>query len=111
MQGTLLLTILSIASSYTREAEVPVEDGDGVPDTIQWWFGNGDCWRIRTYASDHDVHAYSIENSSSVTLDFAMSNNRKHYGDVFRSEYTVRFADCTKVSERESAFGQLGLEP
>ena len=42
------------------ETGFPVEHGAGEPDTIQWWFSSDRCWRIRTYAADHDVRAYSI---------------------------------------------------
>jgi hypothetical protein len=48
MRGTLLLALLSVKSSYLREIETVLENADDVPDTLQWWFGDGGCWRMRT---------------------------------------------------------------
>jgi hypothetical protein len=60
MKGTLLLTILNIQSSCARDLEETVVDASCVPDTLQWWIGSEEAWRIRTYALDHDIHTYSI---------------------------------------------------
>jgi len=53
MRGILLLAVLSVKSSYSREEETPLESAEDTPDTLQWWFGEGGCWRIRTYTLDH----------------------------------------------------------
>ena len=50
MRGTLLLALLSVKSSYSREIETALENADDVPDTLQWRFGDGGCWRVRTLA-------------------------------------------------------------
>ena len=43
----------SLRSGYSREVETALEETDDVLDTLQWWFSDGDCWRIQTYVVDH----------------------------------------------------------
>ena len=75
MRGTLVLAILTIKGSYSRAIDFPLEGETDVPDTVQWWFGDGGCWRIRTYALDHDIHAYRIGDSPQTTLNLDTENN------------------------------------
>ncbi len=35
MRGILLLAVLSVKSSYSREEETPLESADDIPDTLQ----------------------------------------------------------------------------
>jgi hypothetical protein len=111
MRGTLLLALLSVKSSYLREIETALENADDVPDTLQWWFGDGGCWRIRTYALDHDIHAYQIANSPQTTLELAKKNNRDNYGDIIRSQHLIHFLNCANPPELEAEFGRIGLVP
>ena len=110
MQGTLVLTILTVQSSYLREVEQPLRKGVGVPDTIQWWIAPTGSWRIKTFALDHDVHTHSV----GITVDLravALANTQKHYGDVIRSQHVIELADWLNTSERSAAFRAEGLEP
>lgn len=111
MRGLLLLAVLSIKSSYSREVETPLEGTDDVPDTLQWWFGDGGCWRIRTYAMDHDIHAYRIGNSLQTTLELAKKNNHDNYGDVIQTQHVIHFVDCANQMELQAEFGRIGLVP
>ena len=111
MRGTLLLALLNVKSSYLREIETALENADEVPDTLQWWFGDGGCWRIRTYALDHDIHAYQIANSLQTTLELAKKNNRDNYGDIIQSQHLIHFVDCANPAEVEAEFGRIGLVP
>jgi hypothetical protein len=111
MRGLLLLAVLSIKSSYSREVETPLEGTDDVPDTLQWWFGDGGCWRIRTYAMDHDVHAHRIGNSLQTALELAKKNNHDNYGDVIKAQHVIHFVDCSNLVELEAEFGRIGLVP
>jgi hypothetical protein len=111
MRGILLLAVLSVKSSYPRELEIALEGADDIPDTLQWWFGEGGCWRIRTYALDHDVHAYQIGNSTQTTLELAKKNNQDNYGDVIARQHLIHFADCANQGELEAEFGRIGLVP
>src|SRR5262245_21305082 len=56
-KGTLIIGILTIESSYAQNTERPSR---GVPDTLQFWIAPDRAWRIRTYATDHDIHPYSL---------------------------------------------------
>ena len=109
MRGILVLAILGIKSSYSRELETILEGAEDIPDTLQWWFGSGGCWRIRTYAMDHDIHAYLIGNSPQTTLELAEKNNLQHYGDVIRIQHVIHFVDCSNSAEAEAEFGRIGL--
>lgn len=111
MRGALLLALLSVKSSYSREIETALENADDVPDTLQWWFGEGGCWRIRTYALDHDIHAYQIANSLQTTLELAKKNNHDNYGDIIRAQHLIHFVDCANSAELEAEFGRIGLVP
>jgi|SRR5215469_2428983 len=111
MRGVLLLAVLSIKSSYSRNIESSLQDEQDVPDTLQWWFGNGGCWRIRTYALDHDIHTYRIGNSPKTTLELAAKNNHKHYGNVIRTQHQLHFVDCSDRPEVETEFARIGLAP
>ena len=109
MRGILLLAVLSVKSSYSREEETRLESPDDTPDTLQWWFGESGCWRIRTYALDHDVHAYQIGNSPQTTLELAKKNNQDNYGDVIATQHVIHFVDCSDRGELEAEFGRIGL--
>ncbi len=111
MRGILVLTILTIKSSYSENVELPLADQDDVPDTVQWWFGDGGCWRLHTYAIDHDIHTYKIGNSPQTTLELAQNNNRKNFGDVIKAHYVIHFVNCADPSELAAEFGRIGLCP
>lgn len=113
MRGVLYVAVLTIASSYRRSIEVPVEYPDEVPDTVQWWLGGPVQWRMRTYALDHDIHVHHIgseESPADISADFASENTRKHYGDVLRSEHEVHIPDTTP-STLSRAFRREDLTP
>jgi hypothetical protein len=111
MRGILVLAVLTVQSSYSQEIEIALEGSEGIPDTLQWGFGSSGCWRIRTYAIDHDIHAYKIGNSPQTTLEMANKNNLKNYGDVIKVQHIIDFVDCTNRSELEAEFGRIGLGP
>jgi hypothetical protein len=111
MRGLLFLAVLSVKTSYFRNMELSVEDANDVPDTLQWWFGASGCWRIRTYALDHDIHPYHIGNSTRTTLELAKQNNQKNYGDVIAAQHEIHFVDCANRGELEAEFRLIGLVP
>ena len=51
MRGILLLAVLSVKSSYSREEETALESAEDIPDTLQWWFG--DLMRLTRHACLH----------------------------------------------------------
>ena len=111
MRGTLLLAILSVKSSYSREVEEQLESDEDVPDTLQWWISANGSWRIKTYALDHDIHTHSIGGDRPDLLEVAKANNAKHYGDVIREQYVLELEDCTNQSEVQRSFAAIDLEP
>ena len=95
-------------SSYSQNVELSVADADDVPDTVQWWLGGRGCWRLRTYAIDHDIHTHKI---GSHTLELAQANNQKNYGDIIKAQYVIHFVNCADPSELGAEFGRLGWCP
>jgi hypothetical protein len=89
-ERTLVLAVLSVQSSYRENTEKPA---GRVPDTVQWWISAEATWRIKTFAMDHDIHIHQIP--STFGPDQAISNTRKHYGDVIHSLHVLRFPDYT----------------
>jgi len=111
MRGILVLAVLAIKSSYSQNVELAVGGADDVPDTVQWWLGGGGCWRVRTYAIDHDIHTYKIGNSSQATLELAQANNQKNFGNVIKAQHVIHFVNCADPSELVAEFGRIGLAP
>lgn len=109
MRGLLILAVLTIKSSYSRGIETPLESEVDVPDTLQWWFSNGECWRIRTYAQDHDIHIHRIGKSPQTTPELAQQNNFKHYGDVIKVQHVLDLSACRRDAEIRAEFERLGL--
>jgi len=115
MQGTLLVAILTVRSSYLNSLELPLAGADEVPDTLQWWIAGLGTWRIKTFAIDHDIHTHRVdtrrvEGNEQELLALARENNRKHYGDVIKAEYSLNFADCCNRAEVNAEFQRAGLE-
>jgi hypothetical protein len=111
MQGTLILAVLDVKSSFIEEVEKPLENADDVPDTLQWWLAPGNAWRIKTFALDHDIHVYSVGAGTDGLIELAQSNNRKHYGDVITCEHVLRFLDCMNANDVQQVFKRVGLPP
>ena len=84
MKMTLIICFLTVKSSYLENTEVPT---DGIGDTIQWVITDQSVWRVKTFSLDEDVHPYKLSAqkfSEAEWIDFAQSNNAKHYGDVVK---------------------------
>jgi hypothetical protein len=45
--GTLVLAILAVRSSYALQIELPLKSEADVPDTLQCWIVPTGTWRIR----------------------------------------------------------------
>ena len=110
MQGTLVITILTIQSSYVQNRELTLEDGAGPRDTIQWWIAPIGSWRIRTFAIDHDIHTHSIENTVDLK-ELALTIAQKNYGDVIQSHHVIELTNCLNSVTTDKAFRDAGLEP
>lgn len=104
MQGTLVLAILSIKSSYLRNVQAPADD---LPDTVQFWLTENSMWRVRTFAMDHDIHVYSM-GDKPATVDFMLHNNQEHFGEVLAAQHVLRFQDCTNPPEVRRVCAVIG---
>jgi hypothetical protein len=111
MRGVLLLCVLTVKSSYSRNIEIALSRAGDIPDTLQWWFGESGCWRIRTYAIDHDIHVYGVGDSPNTTVEFAKENNLKHYRNVISNQFVFDFENCLSLTERVKRFGAVALAP
>ena len=111
MQGTLILAVLNVKSSYSREVEEPLEGNNDIPDTLQWWIGTESAWRIKTFALDHDIHIYSVGSGSEELIQLALDNNSEHYDDVIACQHVLEFNDCGDVKEVQRLFKKTGLSP
>lgn len=111
MIGVLYVAVLTVRSSYLRnfEQEAGVDD---VPDTVQWWLCTGRCWRIRTFAVDHDIHLWTLDptGEKGLELSLAKSTTAKNYGDVIASQYEVHVVGATPELLKRS-FGAARLAP
>jgi len=101
---TLLIFKLSIKSSYGQNVELPADAKDF--DTVQWWLGVNEAWRIKTHAVDDDIHPHLI--AERVEAAFARENTREHYGDVLKEEYTVVLDNPADMAEVESKMRAIG---
>lgn len=110
MKGTLVLTILAVKGSFREDLELPVVSAVDVPDTVQWWVSSAGCWRIKTFAIDHDIHVYSLGKPENLE-ETALANTIKTYGDVIRSNHTISLNNAYDEGEVRSAFLAEGLEP
>jgi hypothetical protein len=98
MNSTLVIFFLSVQSSYTGNTEAhATEDAF---DTVQFYSGESGCWRIKTYATDQDVHAWSLGKEVVDLVALARSNTEKHYGDVLTEGYIVKSEDGTEGLRR-----------
>ena len=112
MRGVLVLAVLTTRSSYSQNVQLAAVGADDVPDTVQWWIGDGGCWRLRTYAIDHDIHTYKIGNlSQQSVLELAQTNNQKNFGDIIKAHHVIHFVNCADPSELAAEFGRIGLRP
>jgi hypothetical protein len=86
MKTVHAIFFLAVKSSYSRNLEVEASDNEF--DTVQFHSCGGDCWRIKTYAMDQDVHAWNIGKVDDL-MALARTNTEKHYGDVLTEGYIL----------------------
>lgn len=87
MKTVLIIFFLSVQSSYSGNTETPATDA--VFDTVQFYAAKGENWRIKTYATDQDVHMWSLGAKVENIIELARSNTEKHYGDVLSEGYII----------------------
>jgi len=108
MDGTLFIAVLSVRSSYARNVEELAGKADA-PDTVQWWLGSQGVWRIKTFALDHDIHTYSVD--QTMTLEQARDNTQRHYSDVIQKFAQVTIPNADDEGAVRRALETAGLAP
>ena len=111
MQGTLVLAILNVKSSYIAETEEALDGSDDVPDTVQWWVASDRTFRIKTFAVDHDIHIHGLTKGGQSIVEMALANNSKNYGDVIARQHVIDLEDCNDAGAVATAFAAVGLPP
>ena len=108
-KGTLIIGVLTIESSYAQNTERPSRR---VPDTLQFWISPARAWRIRTYATDHDIHPHSLGDLGKLNdrpTEFAREHIQKHYGDVLASTVVLEFPDTSDANAVRRVLAQHKL--
>ncbi|TJZ73525.1 hypothetical protein [Chitiniphilus eburneus] len=104
MAVRLLVFKLAVSSSYAENIEYEAEGDDF--DTVQWWLGADEAWRVRTYAVDHDIHVHHVAQPLAETL--ARQNTEKHYGDVLGETLAFDLAGVDDAAGIARIATQLG---
>ncbi len=100
----LVVALLSTESSYKSEIERPATS---LEDTIQFAIA-AEPWRIRTYAIDHDIHIYAI--GARLEVRSAEAHIDKHYGDILKKRYTLKFKNPKDSKEVARVLMDAGLK-
>jgi hypothetical protein len=105
------LTAGRVSSAQRRSSDAAgiTQPAGKVPDTVQWWITPDRTWRIKTFASDHDIHIHSLDKVPANVVDFAVENTKEHYGDVLRKIHVVKFSDAGDPKSVEAALAAAGL--
>lgn len=98
MKTTLVLFFLSIQSSYINDEET--EATDDAFDTIQFVKTDKGAWRIKTFATDEDVHLWSLESEEDF-VDLAVDSTNNHYGDVIDEAFVIESEDGIEGLRKE----------
>ncbi|WP_369978635.1 hypothetical protein [Xanthomonas bundabergensis] len=103
MKIVLVVFFLTVQSSYLNDSEA--EGTKDVFDTVQFLATDKGAWRIKTYATDQDVHVWSIGASTNDLVSLAHQNTEKHYGEVLSEGYIIQTSEgidglCRELRER-----------
>ena len=99
MKIVLVVFFLTVQSSYLDNSEA--EATEDAFDTVQFLATDESAWRIKTYATDQDVHVWSIGASPKDLVSLARQNTEKHYGDVLSEGYIIETSDGIDGLRRE----------
>jgi len=95
----LVIFFLAVQSSYIDNSE---EDAtDDAFDTVQFLANDAGTWRIKTYATDQDVHVWSIGATPEGIVTLARENTEKHYGDLLTEGYVIDTTEGVEGVRRE----------
>jgi hypothetical protein len=99
-----------LISSYKDDYEIEVR-GDTVTDTVQWWVGADEAFRVRTFAIDHNIHVHHLDRGGPRMVRLALGNHERIYKEVTWRQYLFLIEDPTDVVHVGSVFKESGIEP
>src|SRR5688500_5167175 len=100
MNATLVIFFLTVQSSYAADVESPATLDTF--DTVQFYQSesSGAC-RIKSYATDHDGHVWSIGKTVEDIVTLARSSSANRYGDVLGEDYVLSSTTGTEGLRKE----------
>ncbi len=104
----MFVSSLNVASSYANDIAEDV--GTGTPDTMQWWIGSTESFRIRTYALDHDIHVHGMAAGGPDIVDLARGNAERTYADLITMQTLIVIDDPEDDEAIADAFRAAGLD-
>lgn len=102
----LVLAILTIQSSYEHDLEEPAS---GVPDTLQWWIGDGIAWRVRTFALDRDMSVRELRLERAAARELAELQVRTTYARVLSALHVIEIDALADADAHAAALRARGL--
>jgi hypothetical protein len=105
MKTILIIYFLSVQTSYLDGTETPATDS--MFDTVQFFSAGDHGWRIKTFATDQDVHIWLLDGKIDDIIDLARHNTEKHYGDVLTEGYIIETTEG--IAGIRSELAQRGL--
>jgi hypothetical protein len=88
METILIIFVLTIQSSYVQNIETAAVGFNA--DTVQFLIDPNQAWRIKTFATDQDVHVYSLGLPSETIENLVIESTERTYGDVISKKYVLR---------------------
>jgi len=91
MKIILVIFFLKIQSSYLNNSEIDATAESF--DTVQFVATDSGSWRVKTFATDQDVHIWSLGKATEDLVSVAKKNTEKNYGDVLSESYIIESSD------------------
>jgi hypothetical protein len=108
---TLVIGILKKQSSFSKNISEPANNSSF--DTVQWVLTPETDIMITTYALDHDVHSYKVQDNKqeSGKLEFAEKNINKNYGDILQEIKVLNFENYKNEEVVKQVFIKNNMNP
>lgn len=108
MEGTLIIFILTVSSSFRDNLE---NQAESLFDVVEWWITDEVAYRIKTYAIDKDMHIHRIKTERrEAMIALAFENTQKHYGDVLKESFKIEVSKNENEEEILTKIRALGFE-
>jgi hypothetical protein len=109
MEVKIILSILNVQSSYSKNIEVPANGINDALDTVQWYICGNSAFRIRTYSIDHDIHVHRIGPTDKDLVALAVKSNSVQYSDILRIQHILKFDTIPDVEKATELLKELKL--